>query len=65
MIQVTIEYHVPDIEGLPFRPIDDIAQDVEREIWGSPLFSEASDYRITVTDETECSVIDSQKERED
>lgn len=64
MVRVTIEYHVPDIEGLSFRPLDDIAQDVEREIWSSPLFSEASDYQITVADETGCFVIDSQKERE-
>lgn len=65
MVRVTIEYYVADIEGLPFRPLDDIVRDIEREIWGSPLFSEASDYRITVADETECSIIDSQKEKEE
>lgn len=48
MIQVNIEYHVADKEGLSFRPIDDIAKDVEREIWYSPLFSEATDYQIVV-----------------
>jgi len=58
MIRVTIEYHIPDIEGLPFRPIDDIAKDLEQDILYRPYIFEASDYRITVADETGCSVIE-------
>lgn len=64
MIKVNIEYHVADKEGRSFRSIDDIAKDVEREIWDSPLFSEATYYQIVVRNETERSLIEYQKEKE-
>ena len=48
MVEVSIKYHVADKEGRAFRSLDDIAKDVEREIWDSPLFSEASYYQIVV-----------------
>lgn len=38
MVEVTIKYHVADKAGRTFRPIGDIAKDVEREIWESPFF---------------------------
>lgn len=53
MIEVTIKYHVADKAGRTFRPIGDIANDVERELWESPLFSEATYYQIIVKNETE------------
>lgn len=53
MIEVTIKYHVADKAGRTFRPIGDIAKDVERELWESPLFSEAQQYNIVVKNETE------------
>ena len=64
MIRVTIEYHIPDIEGLPFRPIDDIAKDLEQNILNHSYIFETSDYRITVADETGCSVIEHSMEEE-
>lgn len=53
MVEVTIKYHVADKQGRTFRPIGDIAKDVERELWESPLFSEATYYQIIVKNETE------------
>lgn len=64
MIRVNIVYEVADKEGRSFRPIGDIAKDVEREIWDSPLFSEAGYYHIVVRNETERSEIEYQKEVE-
>ncbi len=60
MIQVTITYYVPEIEDKKFRPLGDIARDVEGELWDSPLFSEASFYKIIVEKGDEYSVIEYQ-----
>ena len=62
MIRVNIVYEVPDKEGRSFRSTGDIAKDVDREMWESPLFSEAGYYQIIVRNETEHSVIEYQKE---
>jgi hypothetical protein len=58
MLQVNIEYHVEDKEGKLFRPLNDIAKDVEREIWDSPLFSEASYYKIIIENGNDYSLIE-------
>lgn len=58
MLQVNIEYHVADKKGKSFRPLNDIAKDVERELWDSPLFSEASYYKIIVEQENDYSLIE-------
>lgn len=58
MLQVNIEYHVADKKGRSFRPLYDIAKDVEREIWDSPLFSENFYYKIIVENGAMHSVIE-------
>lgn len=58
MLQVNIEYHVADKNGKSFRPLNDIAKDVEREIWDSPLFSEATYYKIIVEQGNDYSLIE-------
>lgn len=58
MIQVTITYYVLEIEGKKFRPLGDIARDVEGELGDSPLFSEATFYKIIVEKGAEHSVIE-------
>ena len=63
MIEVNIKYHVADKEGRTFRPIGDIAKDVEREMWDSLLFSEAQYYQIEVKNETEQTHIEFIKRR--
>lgn len=67
MIEVIIGYQVDDKEGRSFRPLSDIARDVESEFLSSALFSEASYYKIIVANKSEHSVIEcfkNQKERE-
>lgn len=61
MVHVIIEYFVADDTDRSFRPLVDIAKDVEREIWDSSLFCEATDYRIVVRDETTRSIIESKR----
>ena len=58
MILVNIEYHVLDRKDRKFRPLADISRDIERELWDSPLFSEASYYKITVENGARHSVIE-------
>lgn len=58
MLVVNIQYYVHEIEGKMFRPLADIAKDVEGELWNSPLFSEASFYKITVENGAKHSVIE-------
>lgn len=65
MIRVFIEYYVVDKKDRQFRHVTDIAKDVEREIWESPLFSEATDYQIVVINETESSIIKYKEEKKD
>lgn len=58
MIVVKIEYTVTDKAGRSFKPVNEIAQDVEHEFWDSLLFSEASSYQITVNDGTNSASIE-------
>lgn len=58
MLQINIEYHVEDKKDKSFRPLNDIAKDVEREFWDSPLFSEASYYKIIIEQGNDYSLIE-------
>lgn len=59
MLEICIGYQVSDKEGRSFRPLNDIARDVEKEMFlDSALFSEASYYKIIVKDNSEHSVIE-------
>lgn len=52
MIEVTIHYVVLDRRGQPFKELNDIAKDVERELWDNHYFAECSAYSIDVEDDT-------------
>lgn len=61
MIRVNIEYHVPDKNGRTFRPVEDIVNEVEREMIENSFFAESSYYRITVVNEAERAIIERTK----
>lgn len=65
MIEVIIGYQVDDKEGRTFRPLNDIAKDVEHEFLSSTLFSEASYYKIIVANKSDHSVIECFKNKEE
>lgn len=66
MLEIWIGYQVDDIEGRSFRPLNDIARDVEKEMFfNSALFSEASYYKIVVKSAAEHSVIECFKNKEE
>lgn len=57
MVEVEIKYCVYDKKDRQFRDTRDLAVDIEREIWLSPLFCEANEYEIKVTNGDSCSLI--------
>lgn len=66
MLEICIGYQVSDKEGRSFRPLNEIARDVERELFlTSAFFSEASYYKIIVKDNSEHSVIECFKNKEE
>ena len=66
MLEICIGYQVSDKEGRPFRPLGDIAQDIEKELFfNSALLSEASYYKIIVKNGAEHSVIECFKNKEE
>lgn len=66
MLEICVGYQVSDIEGRSFRPLNDIAKDVEQEMFfNSALFSEASYYKIIVSNNSDHSVIECFKNKEE
>ena len=65
MIEVLIGYQVDDKEGRTFRPLIDIAKDVEHEFLLSALFSEASYYKIIVENKSDRAIIECFKNKEE
>lgn len=66
MLEICIGYQVSDKEGRSFRPLNEIARDVERELFLShAFFSEASYYKIIVSNKSEHSVIECFKNKEE
>ena len=63
MIRVNIEYHVLNKKGRSFRPVEDIVNDVEREMLENAFFAEASYYQITVVNAAEQAVIERKEEK--
>lgn len=64
MIEVTIHYVVPDCSDHQFKELNDIAKDVERELWDNHYFAECCAYSINVEDDT-TKVFISHKKREE
>lgn len=68
MLEICIGYQVQDKEGRSFRPLGDIARNIEEELFlNSALFSEASYYKIIVANahNAEHSVIECFKNKEE
>ena len=66
MLEICVGYQVDDKEGRSFRPLNDIARDVEKEMFfNSALFSEADYYKIIVSSNSEHSVIECFKNKEE
>ena len=66
MLEIWIGYQVQGKEGRSFRPLGDIARNIEEELFlNSALFSEASYYKIIVKNNSDHSVIECFKNKEE
>lgn len=66
MLEICIMYQVSDKDGRSFRPLGDLAQDIEKELFlNHAFFSEASYYKIIVAKGIEHSVIECFKNKEE
>lgn len=66
MLEICIGYQVSDKEGRSFRPLGDIARNIEEELFlNHAFFSEASYYKIIVKNNSEHSVIECFKNKEE